>query len=359
VFNDRDSFFTDWYFMLFISMMTNSAKPEMFRSMNNQSRMIKDCGPGLDADEEERFGSAVNLEARDEDVVDVAGDDEEIDENPEPPATKRQRKSKETKESTASAQFGKLVKVLAEMGKSLVERFGALDGGHDQELSDDVKKYLNDVVGGQLEVNTRLSSHSGKRHGVNLAHNSPYVKTSWVLVCSGWVVKGLHTLFDYVDFSSSSARHVARARNGWTAPLHGNQEGLEGGRPAMLSSLATLVNSQGVSDLEIAEGVCHRLFFDYQEISGANDNDLQKLLFATFLKVRCSLFQLLLTQSFCEMLQRTYPGSSSIYSWIPSRNLGQLKMVNQCKFSGNTMFSVPCLMQCWMKVCTKTMLRPC
>jgi hypothetical protein len=40
VFNDRDSFFTDWYFMLFISMMTNSAKPEMFRSMNNQSRIL-------------------------------------------------------------------------------------------------------------------------------------------------------------------------------------------------------------------------------------------------------------------------------------------------------------------------------
>lgn len=158
IFNDRDSFFTDWYFNTFISMMSKQnqeATGEMFRSMNSGQT---NAAPLVNEDTDERLGAVADLDAPDLDhesvpVLETMVEESDNDDGePVGPSTRRKKKG-----TSASDKFGKLVKLLSDMSSDLLQDY-------DMEGADmySNQQYLEETVGGNMSISPQLSSHSGK-----------------------------------------------------------------------------------------------------------------------------------------------------------------------------------------------------
>ena len=88
--------------------------------------------------------------------------------------------------------------------------------------------YAASLVGSDLAFSPLITSHSLKRLAVNEASEKPQIKTSWVCLRAGWMMKAVHTIFDYLDHNAKSDRQVARSYANWRD---------DGGRPPSLEAL--------------------------------------------------------------------------------------------------------------------------
>jgi hypothetical protein len=112
-----------------------------------------------------------------------------------------------------------------------------------------------------------LSSHSAKRFA--------YIHTSWVCFRAGWLMKAVHTIFDYLDSNPKNDRQVARVVANWTIAGEGGTYG--GGRPPAMEALV------GEADRFQFELFVLVLFNNYSTVEGASDLEMQRLLTATIL----------------------------------------------------------------------------
>ena len=88
----------------------------------------------------------------------------------------------------------------------------------------------------KLSINPKLSSHSPKRHAVEVANSNPLLHTTWVCFRAGWMLKNLHTIFDYIRPTEANDIEVALVLSGWKTPnLHGR---MGGGRPPLLCAIS-------------------------------------------------------------------------------------------------------------------------
>jgi hypothetical protein len=140
-----------------------------------------------------------------------------------------------------------------------------------------------------LSLNPGLSSHSGKRYSVNMADMNPFVKFTWLSMRAGWLMKGFHTVFDYlVGNNRFTDRQAALSTSGWMVTENGL---IGGGRPPMLQPITRndpVLKAQMVLFKSF-------LFFHYSNIEGANSSDLQDLILATILKDLPAMINLLLS----------------------------------------------------------------
>lgn len=98
--------------------------------------------------------------------------------------------------------------------------------------------------------------------------------TSWVCLRAGWIMRAVHTIFDYVRGQKIDDFQVALATSGWISP---GALTLDGGVPPDLSALREDQDGERVEDF------VNHLFHNYSNVPGANDRQLQNLLAATVL----------------------------------------------------------------------------
>ena len=64
-------------------------------------------------------------------------------------------------------------------------------------------------------IQAGLSMHSGKKAAVNQAVENANLATTWICYRAGWVVKMIHSIFDYLVNSPANDRQVGKALSGW------------------------------------------------------------------------------------------------------------------------------------------------
>jgi hypothetical protein len=111
------------------------------------------------------------------------------------------------------------------------------------------------LAGGGLAFNPLISCHSQKRMAVNAFNEDPQLRISWICFRAGWLVKALHTIFDYLDFSAKSDRQVGRSQVGWNG--HGWGKIISGGRPPSLEGLISI----GANTNRLVNKFMENLFF--------------------------------------------------------------------------------------------------
>jgi len=57
-----------------------------------------------------------------------------------------------------------------------------------------------------LDPDRRISAHSPKKGMVDLANQNPAIKTTWLAFRAGWVLKCIHTIFDYLICNAANDR---------------------------------------------------------------------------------------------------------------------------------------------------------
>ncbi len=181
-------------------------------------------------------------------------------------------------------------------------------------------------------INPRLSSHSSKKHAVNLANEVPAIKPTWLCYRAGWLIRAAHTIFDYLIPKAQNDRQVARAFSGWTSTdSRGN---LGGGHPPMLSSLAC--HQQHGSEAT-RNAFVEALFHNFNSIH----RDLKELLAASILHHLPSFVALLL-----EHPEDRF-GSEELEAWQIHPFLQRLKQAGE--IAGVT----PVIMLEWSKIIEK------
>ena len=110
----------------------------------------------------------------------------------------------------------------------------------------------------RLDFNSKISSHSQKRNAVETANAHPLVQTTWLCIMAGWVMKAVHTIYDYLKGGNrSNDEQVALCLSGWNQP--GYLGRLGGGHPPLISAL------QEHSEYEKVKRFVSTLFFVYRE----------------------------------------------------------------------------------------------
>lgn len=90
----------------------------------------------------------------------------------------------------------------------------------------------------QRYLNPRISSHSQKRNAVETANAHPLIQTTWLCLMAGWIMKAVHTIYDYLKSGNkSNDEQVALCWSGWNQP--GYLGRLGGGHPPMISAIQT------------------------------------------------------------------------------------------------------------------------
>jgi hypothetical protein len=142
--------------------------------------------------------------------------------------------------------------------------------------------------GKNMTLNEELTSHSQKRHAMNVANGSPRIKFTWLCVRAGYSMDSAHTAFEYFDENvKQTDRQSGRGISNW---LTFDGDGLlGGGRPPMLKSLGQTDDAHRLAAL-----LGENLFVKYEEVDGANDVNLQNMILATVLKDLVWLVSLLL-----------------------------------------------------------------
>ena len=162
---------------------------------------------------------------------------------------------------------------MATVGAVAIDIFG------DRATSEDIPESVASQVGNSMDINPNISSHSQKRAAIFNLNTSWLLRTSWICFRAGWVMTAVHTIFDYLDFSSDNDRQVAR-----------HLSRLGGGRPPSLEAL------KGTDEEEYAKALSftQALFDSYDDCEGANEPDLQVALAATLIMYLPNFVELLL-----------------------------------------------------------------
>jgi hypothetical protein len=75
---------------------------------------------------------------------------------------------------------------------------------------------------GNFGIHPKLTSHSNKKHAVQIADEVPCLKTTWVSFRVGWAMEAAHTIFDYLVSNRKNDQQVGKALSGWRLPdVHG------------------------------------------------------------------------------------------------------------------------------------------
>jgi hypothetical protein len=246
IFNDRDSFIIDWYFLMAYSML-----------------MAEETSDQLFPDFAQKGKKSMEYEARD-------GDDGE--ENPQATRQSLRSRKKKTRESVSryfQETFNKVIKIYDVLR-------GKFDRYQEQERPRPVRSSF--VLDSYVKLNEQVTAHSPKRCAVNTALEDPILSTILICLRAGWIMKAVHTVFDYVGYNKNHDRKVARSLAMWR--VGSSDDGHNGaGRPPSIKALKSRPG-----DFQKAEHVMNCLFVDYESIEGANNKDLQDVLFATVLK---------------------------------------------------------------------------
>jgi hypothetical protein len=269
VFHHRDCFLMCWYFTMAYSMLMCEGEPSesLFPSFVKKGQADLDQEAAVDAQE-----AAVDAE----DALNAAAlrrDDATIS----PEATEAKGVSK---------YFKNILKQLADAAAKLTIDDANMPTMADMESNENdaparirpqppFMSFLGETS--DYTFSEGLSSHSAKRFAVNYANEFAYICTSWVCFRAGWLMKAVHTIFDYLDRRAKNDRQVARVTSNWTQVGEGGLYG--GGRPP---SLDALVGEPGCDVEQVLQFVI-LLFFDYKDVEGASDPELQKMLTATIL----------------------------------------------------------------------------
>ena len=226
----------DWYFLKGYSMvMDEEPSDSMFRSFmkENQRSIVtdEDYRLAVDADELEDFENAM-LEA--ETATQAA-------------SRKKAAAEAKAKQSKAISKYFKdILSAVAEQ-VDIFETALAVGMTEEEEIGVVVDNsvttpspfaqapFAESLVGDGLSFNPLLTSHGPKRMAVNSADENPRLKTSWICFRAGWMTKSMHTVFDYLDFSSNNDQQVARSLAHWNDNGYGST--LAGGRPPSLDTL--------------------------------------------------------------------------------------------------------------------------
>ena len=198
-----------------------------------------------------------------------------------------------------SNYFKDVLKALTTMSTRLLQRLALVEEDDDRPTPN-------------VKFNPKLSTHSGKKQAVNMANEHSFIKTTWVCFRAGWLMKAVHTIFDYLGFNPKSDRQVGRSLNGWITPdTYGS---LGGGHPPSLAIF------NGKPEKAFVKQFMRILFCPFENVVGAKDEDVQELLLATLL---------MRLPSFLKILQE-HPegkfGNSPEDYWAKHRFLQKLKV---------------------------------
>jgi hypothetical protein len=270
VFNHRDSCFLDFYFSMAHSMiMDENAVPSesLFPSLISKSDAVLQA-------------TAAVHDAR-------AAIEAEIEENDN---FMRSPRYIETAKAKGVSKFYKdMIEYLAKSAQYLEE----LDFDHDDEGEagglPQRTEYEGSFIKNGLGFTTQgITSHSPKRGSVQLANSHGLLNLSWVCYRAGWMMKAVHTMFDYLTPTAADDQQVGLVEAGWTEVVGGRYDG---GRPPELDCL------QGIDgmDYDKVETFRQILFCKFDNIAGASDRCLQRLLLASVV-LRLSQFILFLKE---------------------------------------------------------------
>jgi hypothetical protein len=159
-----------------------------------------------------------------------------------------------------------------------------------EDLDDEEEEVTSSFVD-NLHINPKLTSHSSKKHAVNLADELPSIKTTWVCFRAGWLMRTVHTIYDYLTDQPKNDRQIGRALSGWRSLDALGTIG--GGRPPTLDSIH---NGNQELSRTLDDFVTH-LFHRYDSIELAPETvpmDLKRLLAATIIRYLPNFITLLL-----------------------------------------------------------------
>jgi hypothetical protein len=249
VFNDRDSFIMDWYFLMAYSMlMAEETSNQLFPDFARKGQKSMEHEVGGDGNDDE------NLE----------GDHAPTHQSPQ-----RKKKTRESVSRYFSETFNKVIKMYDIL---------RCKAGHYQEQERPKAVKSSFVHDSCVTLNELVTAHSPKQCAVNTALEDPILSTILICLRAGWIMKAVHTVFDYVGYNKNHDRKVARSLAMWR--VCGPDDGHSGaGQPPSIRALKS-----GPGEFEKADLVMSCLFLDYENIEGANNKDLQDVLFATVLK---------------------------------------------------------------------------
>lgn len=270
VFPDRDSLFLDWYFLLAYNMVFHSDSPseDMFSEFKTADPVSQD---DEEDDNDNNDGGG---------LFDIMQDEDQG-------ATAATQSTKRQKTSQVSKAFTDKMKHVFDLVDSFMS--GTDDGNATQNEYEESLIYVSNLTGdltnaGNLAMRPTegLTSHSAKRGGINAANDNPNIKSAWVCVSAGWIMKAVHTIFDYLDINPGTDRQVSRAKSNWKTL--GPSGELGGGRPPSLEALRNhYCGENEVESHEVAVEFARRLFYAYSAVPGANDPQLQQILTASTL----------------------------------------------------------------------------
>ena len=259
VFPDRDNFLRCFYFLMFYSMVMNedpTPTESMFPTFVSKSK-TRVIGDAREAVEDARAIVEEELLANEEEM---------------------QRDGiKETAEAKGVSKYFKdMLKRLGKYAQYLEElEFDDDDVDDDDDGPRTATSQPHESTftpSGGLEFNPNLSAHSQKRCQVNLANSHGLLKTTWVCFRAGWLMKAVHSIFDYLTPSAADDRQVGLVNSGFTAVVGGKYVG---GHPPELNALV------GDEDFDKIDAFRQNLFCSYENVEAASDRNLQGLLLAT------------------------------------------------------------------------------
>lgn len=149
------------------------------------------------------------------------------------------------------------------------------DSKSDSKVSGLWSKYFQELFSAfeclREMLNACLTSHHGKKGSNQKMADTPSVSGLAQIFRSGWVVRGFHSLFDYVVGSKVMSNQAGKAVSGWTSRVG---DTIVGGQPPVLSDITTA-----------REQVAH--FVDLVFINDVNKQwpqDIRNLLVASLLR---------------------------------------------------------------------------
>jgi hypothetical protein len=95
----------------------------------------------------------------------------------------------------------------------------------------ELKKFLKHLV-----INDNLTSHHGKKGSSQKMSEIPFVSGLAQIFRAGWMVRGLHSLFDYVVGSNPHVAAAGKALANWTQKFN---DTIHGGIPPTIDSIVT------------------------------------------------------------------------------------------------------------------------
>jgi len=153
-----------------------------------------------------------------------------------------------------------------------------------------------------VKFDGNLSSHSHRKLAINKANDAVHIKTSWVCFRAGWLMKAVHTIFDYIGGNRNNDAQVGLALAGWnTIDCVGR---LCGGRPPRVNPdfvPQTPDEENPIPNSKQIDEFMSHLFCKYEQIEGANNRDLQEMALASILRFLPDVVKLI-----CEHPGRKY-----------------------------------------------------